>query len=299
MSNPEPPSREPGEIPWGADSEYGRLIDVLLCRPEHFRWMHTSQISSSTLASGIPFDPELAARQHAEMVSAYEQVGVACHFLEPDPALPYQVFARDSSTATPIGSVVLQLNQPWRRGEYAAVLRFHEAAGVPIVDMITAGAVEGGDVMIIEPGCVLIGYCEARTTLPGALQLAAIFEAQGWEARIEPFPARYVHIDLLVVSLAEKLAAVCTEVVSGGLLRWLKGRGVEVIDIPETDAFALGANAMPLGAGRVLSAVGAASLNAGLRAQGIEVLDPDLSMFTLGGGGPHCLGQALRRERAT
>src|SRR6478672_6616685 len=136
-------------IPWGADSEYARLTDVLLCRPEHFRWMHTSQISSSTLASGIPFDHDLAMRQHADMVSVYEQAGVACHFLKPDPVLPYQVFARDSSTATPAGSVVLQMSQPWRRGEYAAVLRFHEAAGTPIVDMITAGAVEGGDVMII------------------------------------------------------------------------------------------------------------------------------------------------------
>jgi arginine deiminase len=26
------------------------------------------------------------------------------------------------------------------------------------------------------------------------------------------------------------------------------------------------------------------------------VLDPYLSMFTLGGGGPHCLCQALRRD---
>jgi N-dimethylarginine dimethylaminohydrolase len=34
-----------------------------------------------------------------------------------------------------------------------------------------------------------------------------------------------------------------------------------------------------------------------LRARGLEVIEVDLSMFTLGGGGAHCLGQALRRER--
>jgi hypothetical protein len=28
------------------------------------------------------------------------------------------------------------------------------------------------------------------------------------------------------------------------------------------------------------------------------VLDPDLEMFTLGGGGAHCLAQALRRDPA-
>jgi arginine deiminase len=35
-----------------------------------------------------------------------------------------------------------------------------------------------------------------------------------------------------------------------------------------------------------------------MAARGLEVLTPELDMFTLGGGGAHCLGQALRREAA-
>jgi len=57
-------------------------------------------------------------------------------------------------------------------------------------------------------------------------------------------------------------------------------------------------NAMSLGDDRVLSGAGAKALNEQLRARGLEVFDPDLSMFTLGGGGAHCLGQALHREPA-
>jgi len=34
-----------------------------------------------------------------------------------------------------------------------------------------------------------------------------------------------------------------------------------------------------------------------LRALGLTVYDPELSSFTLGGGGAHCLMQAIRRER--
>ena len=64
-------------------------------------------------------------RQHAEMVSVYEQEGVNVHFLEPDPALPYQVFARDSSINVSDGPIVTQCAQWWRRGEYAAVIRFY------------------------------------------------------------------------------------------------------------------------------------------------------------------------------
>src|SRR3989440_10009099 len=154
------------ETPWGVDSEYGRLLDVLLCPPDNFRWLPTSAISRATLDSGRSFDPAQARSQHAEMVSAYEDAGVRVHLLEPDPALPYQVFARDSSIMTADGAIVTQLHQWWRRGEYAPVIRFYQESEIPIKGMITAAALEGGDVMILEPGRVLIGHGEARTQEP-------------------------------------------------------------------------------------------------------------------------------------
>ena len=43
--------------------------------------------------------------------------------------------------------------------------------------------------------------------------------------------------------------------------------------------------ALTLGNGKVLSMAGATELNAKMRALGFEVYDPDMSMFTLGGGG--------------
>ena len=76
-------------------------------------------ISKATLESGRAFDPEAARGQHADLVAAYYDAGVTCHFLEPDPALPYQVFARDSSVMTPWGPFVTSPKQYWRRGEYA------------------------------------------------------------------------------------------------------------------------------------------------------------------------------------
>lgn len=39
-----------------------------------------------------------------------------------------------------------------------------------------------------------------------------------------------------------------------------------------------------------------ARLNEQMRSLGLEVLDPDLSMFTAGGGSAHCLAQALHRD---
>jgi N-dimethylarginine dimethylaminohydrolase len=282
---------------WGVDSEYGRLLDVLLCPPDNFRWLPTSAISRATLESGRPFDPEQARRQHAEMVSVYEEAGVRCHFLEPDPALPYQVFARDSSIGTPTGAIVTQPHQQWRRGEYAPVIRFYQENGIPIRDMITASAFEGGDFMIVEPGVAVIGNGEERTQEPAAKQVKAWLEADGWEVRIERIPPHFVHIDVLACMLGEKLAAVCVEAISAGFTRWLESKGVEIVPVSLESALTLGVNGVCLGGDTVLSTAESKDLNERLRALGLTVYDPELSAFTLGGGGAHCLMQALRRER--
>ena len=77
-----------GEVDWGVDSEYGRLYDVLLCSPDYFRWLETSAITRATLEAGFDLDLERAAAQHRALISAYEEAGVRCHFLDPDPVLP-------------------------------------------------------------------------------------------------------------------------------------------------------------------------------------------------------------------
>ena len=113
---------------------------------------------------------------------------------------------------------------------------------------------------------------------------------------MQPFPERYVHLDVLVSVLAEKLAAVCVEELPSGGGRLAAREGLrDHRDLAE-QAFTLGVNAISLGESAVLSTEGA-ELNEAAPARGLTVLDPDLSMFTLGGGGPHCLAQPLRRER--
>jgi N-dimethylarginine dimethylaminohydrolase len=286
------------ETAWGADSEYALLRDVLLCRPDNFRWLPTSSISKATLASGAVFDQELARRQHAEMVDAYAHAGVAVHFLDPDPALPYQVYARDSSVMTPQGAIVTQMHQWWRRGEYAPVIRYLQEHEIPVWNMVTAAAFEGGDFDVIEPGSVLIGYCGERTQEPAARQVAGWLHAEGWEVMLEPIPEHYVHIDLMVCMLAPKLAAVCLDTTSDRVLDWLRSKKIELVPVNYRDTMLLGCNVVALGNDRVLSTAASQDLNGKLRSMGFTVYDPDVTMFTLGGGGVHCMCQSLRREPA-
>ena len=61
---------------------------------------------------------------------------------------------------------------------------------------------------------------------------------------------------------------------------------------------ALACNVMSLGNDKILAPAHAKDLNAKLRAHGFEVFDPEVDVFTRGGGGVHCMAQALRRDPA-
>lgn len=95
---------------------------------------------------------------------------------------------------------------------------------------------------------------------------------------------------------APGLAAACLEALSEDFIAWLTSHDIRCVPVSYRDTMRLGCNILALGGGRVVSARESTALNAALRAEGLTVLDPALSLFTAGGGGPHCLTCPLARE---
>lgn len=279
---------------WGCANEYDVLTDVLLGKPDHLRHLSTSSLSRRYLREA-PCDIAAAKAQHRELVAAYEHFGVTVHFHEPEPELPMQVYSRDSSFMTPYGAVITNMCNWWRRGENFAAIRTYQRLGIPIYDMVTAGLFEGGDFNVVEDGCVLIGCGGERTTEEGALQVKAWFDREGWEAKLVFFDPFFVHIDLMVVMIAEKLAAVCLDTTPAFVVDWLKGKGIEIIDVPYPDTVTLGCNVMSLGRDRVIAPKHSRTLIDALKARGFEVAALDMGEISKTGGGIHCMAQALRR----
>lgn len=249
---------------WGIDNDYGVLRDVLLGKPDYFRWVEAGPLIGRTLKNmhktGIEFDFELSQRQHREMVSIYEKAGVTCHYLDADPVLHRNFFARDSCAMTPWGALICHMQLKCRRADYVSVIKFCQENNIPIWNYATAGHFEGGDFVILEPGTVLIGYCGERSEQEGSEQVAEFVRKEGW------------------------------------VIDWLKAKGFDFVDVGFAEAKDLGVNLVSLGNKRVLSMAGSVKLNQDLRDRGYEVYAPDMSMFTLGGGGVHCLCQALKRD---
>lgn len=279
---------------WRVSDETGRLTDVLICPPDHYAWIPTNAIARATLASGAALDRAALLAEYAEFEAALTQAGARLHRLVPDPALPYQVYTRDSSQTAPSGPILTMMAMSQRRGEYAAIMDFH-AAG--FWRRTTAGTLEGGDIHLIRPGLAAVGCSGGRTSAEGAAQFAGWLRAEGWEVRVVPFDDHFLHLDVIFSMAAPGLALVCEDALDPGFLDWLDAHQVRRIPVGYREAMAdMACNVLALGAGRVLSPRHSTRVNAALRAEGLAVLDPELRLFAHGGGSAHCMTMPLARE---
>ena len=102
----------------------------------------------------------------------------------------------------------------------------------------------------------------------------------------------------MVCMLNAECAAVCLDTTDDEIVDWLKSKKIEIIPASFKETMALGCNVVSLGQDRVLSTADAKGLNADMRAAGVKVYDPEMTMFTQAGGGVHCMCQPLNREAA-
>ena len=298
--NREPDHGKNSNVPWNIQAQTGVLTDVLLGKPDYFRWVPLNSISAVNQANqeklGYRFDQREAMRQHRHMVEVYEQNGVRCHFVDANEGLPSSVFTRDSSFMTPWGAVIASIQTPPRRQDYSVVSEFYRNSGIPIWNWVTADHFEGGDFVIVKPGVALLGWAGDRSTQAGAQQVAGWLKEKAWEVFIVPIPPQFVHMDAVVVMLEQNLALVCEDALPAYAIQWLDQLGIERIIVPYADCVKLGGNVVSLGNRRVLSMAHNININARLKDAGFDVIAIEYDMFAIGGGGVHCSCHELRRE---
>lgn len=281
---------------WGVASETDRLTDVLLAPPTHLALVPANSVSEESLRRGLDCCRTEARVQHQKLVSALAEEGVACHLMPAAPGAPDLVFTRDAALMTPWGLVALRPALPHRRPEAVHVAAFAGSLGVPMLSAIGEGTVEGGDVCIVRPGLVIIGWSGVRTTRTGALALAALFERQGWRAILRRFDPHHLHLDTHFCMVDERRALACVELLDPGFVETLGTLGIELVEATYAEARSLGCNLVSLGDGRIMLGAGQDRLRRSLRSLGYRVVEVDIDQFTRCGGGVHCLTLPLARR---
>lgn len=280
---------------WFIDSETGYLEDVLLCPPTYYSWIPSNDIAILSLEDGRGADAGAVQAQFGELVDALRGAGVACHFLTPQPGLPYQVYTRDSSQTTPFGTVATNMYRAERKGETAAIEAFYGPGG--IWRTATRGHLEGGDIHVISPGLLAVGVTTTRTDRAGAEEFTGWFDAAGWQTRMIRFSDHFLHLDVVFSMVAEKLALVAPDALADADLDWFRAQGIRLLPVSYKEAMRdMACNVLALGDGRVVSPRHSTRVNAMLRAEGLVVLDPELDQFSQGGGSVHCMTMPLRRR---
>lgn len=281
---------------WGVASETGELADVLLCAPAFLEMVPCNSVSRDSIGKGLLASPSLAARQHDALVAALEQNGARCHFVPPSPGLADLCFTRDAVLMSPWGLIELRPAAPHRRAEPGHVARAAAALGVPHLDRIVAGSIEGGDVCLIREGLLLIGQSGDRTDACGARALGGLFQGRGWEVIHTRFDRRFLHLDTLFTMVSDSCAVACTGALEAGFLARLGRLGIDIIPASADEVGGLGANLLSLGKRRLIAPMRNERLNAILSGCGFEVIALDLDQFTRCGGGAHCLTMPLARR---
>jgi len=276
-------------------NSHGSLRSVLLCKPDYYEICDFSEVASQNIKEGIVVSRQAAFEQHSEFENVFLQLGIDIKWQVAQPGHPDQVATRDFGVNTIGGVLIGNFRYEDNEGDTELAIETLEQLKVPIIGQVLKGALEGGDCWYLDKHTMVIGIGN-RSTMEGVKEAEKILKPFNINIIPIQFEQKWNHLDMILSVIAEKTVMLCPEALPEHFLRYLKNEKYEIINIPGREVFAGTINLLALGNEKILSFQENKFGNERLKAIGLEVYDPPLSQFLLGGSGPHCLSFELIRE---
>lgn len=290
--------QEIGQV-WGAcgvESEWARLKAVLL----HGPGAELEELADPNEAQMLaPVDPTRIRQQHDALAQAYQDAGVAVHYVEPDGTPPPNLmFVADLMFMTPEGAILGRPASTVRAGEERFVAQRLASLGIPILRSVRGrGTFEGADAAWIDPETVLLAT-GLRTNTEGAVQVTSLLHEMGVEVILVGLPYGAMHLMGQLRFADRDLAIGWPGRVPYAAVEALRARGYTVLLLPSEEeavrGFAL--NFVTLGPRRILMAEGNPITQAFYQDAGIICHIVEVDELLKAAGGIGCLTGILERE---
>ncbi len=281
---------------FGLDTEWAKLKAVLLHRPGPE--LEVEDADASLMVSRP--DVGRARAQHDALAGVYRAGGVDVWYVDPDEALPNQLFVADTMVMTPDGAIVGRPASTVRAGEERRVAKRLAALGIPILRTVSGtGTFEGADAMWLDPGTVLLAT-GLRTNGEGALQVAAILREQDVDVVPVVLPVGTMHLMGVLRILDRDLAVGWAGRLPEAAVKALTERGFEVRFVPDELEARKGhaLNLVVLGPRRIVMPAGNPVTQAFYEELGVACTAVAVDELTRAAGAIGCATAVLERELA-
>ncbi len=284
--------------PYGCQSMVEPLKRVLVRRPDEAfggadpaRWHYTSRP-----------DLQEARREHDALVDLLRSAGAeVIEHSEPQPDRADAIYVFDPVLITERGAVLLRMGKALRRGEEEALGQRLREAGVPTFAALQGEATaEGGDLLWLDRHTLAAGQ-GFRTNAEGLRQLREILAPLGVEVLpVElPYfggPEACLHLLSLISLVDHDLAVVYPSLLAVPFWRFLRDRGIRLIEVPDEEFPTQGPNVLALSPRKVLMLESNPITQRRLEEAGCEVLTYRGREISLKAeGGPTCLTRPVWR----
>ncbi|WP_438502671.1 dimethylarginine dimethylaminohydrolase family protein [Alteribacter natronophilus] len=273
------------------DSEFGKLIRVAVCEPEHIEIRDPiNETQKQYTKEGI--DTEKAMYQHGEFCRVMEDNGVEVIRLSPLQEHPEQVFTRDIAFTLGKTIFVAEMAAQVRIGEEDHLKDWLKKEKISYYNIL-GDTIEGGDI-IVDGSNIYAGISD-RTNRASVEHLESLLPSHS----VVPiaFPHKYLHLDCIFNILSPEHAILFKGVMDEFDEELLTSR-YDCIEVSEEEQFTLGTNVLSLGNGTVISLPVNKDVNRKMRDKGYQVIEVDISEIIKSGGSFRCCSMPILRQRS-
>ncbi len=288
---------------YNGQSETRKIQSILMKKPET-AWKSQDNVEKQWRQLHYPSLPDYkkVLEEYRIFANIIEDHVDEVHYLPDDNHTGLDsIYTHDPVLITKGGAILCNMGKEERKAEAAAIGRYLNKIGIPILGEIKApGKIEGGDVVWLDDDTAAVGL-GYRSNSEGVAQLREL--TRGMVKEIVEVglphgngPDECLHLMSMISPVDEDLAVVYSRLMVVPFRDLLLEKGIKFVEVPDDEYDNFACNVLALEPRKCVMISGNPKTKAALEQAGATVFEyPGEDVSIKGGGGPTCLTRPLLR----